>query len=203
MTQILYVASSNQGKLRDFSVAAKSHHVEILPLPGLDSIEAPPEEAPTFEENALEKAMYYSTFLPGELVMADDSGLEVDSLDGAPGVRSARYAADFGFQGAPKIDENNNLYLLQQLAAKSDPQRAGRYHCVLAVARNGTGVMTAQGTVEGRILAAPRGNGGFGYDPLFYLPSLDRTMAELDPRIRWAHSHRGEAFRALLHLLKP
>jgi XTP/dITP diphosphohydrolase len=203
MTQTLYVASSNQGKLRDFSVAAESQHIQILSLPGLDGIEAPPEDALTFEENALEKAMYYSKFLPGELVLADDSGLEVDSLGGAPGVRSARYAADFGFHGAAKTDENNNLYLLQQLGARPDPQRTGRYHCVLAVARNGTGVMTAQGTVEGQILTAPQGSGGFGYDPLFYIPSLERTMAELDPQTRWAHSHRGEAFRALLHLLKP
>jgi XTP/dITP diphosphohydrolase len=201
MARNLYVASSNAGKLRDFSHAAGNHGVKILSLPGLDRIETPPEDAETFEENALEKAIYYSRFLPGELVMADDSGLEVSHLSGAPGVRSARFALDFGFRGAATTDENNNLFLLQQLAGANDQQRGARYHCVLAVAQDGSCIMSAQGTVEGRVLSAPRGSGGFGYDPLFYLPALDQTMAELDDRTRWAHSHRGEAFRALLRFL--
>jgi XTP/dITP diphosphohydrolase len=203
MCHTLYVASSNPGKLRDFTQAAGGHGVQIVSLPGLDRIEAPPEDALTFEENALEKAIYYSRFLPGEMVLSDDSGLEVDFLHGSPGVRSARYAADFGFQAAKATDENNNLYLLHELNSAGENQRAARYHCVLAVAQDGTCIMTAQGTVEGRILTAPRGEGGFGYDPLFYIPALSLTMAELDPQTRWAHSHRGEAFRALLHLLKP
>lgn len=201
MGRTLYVASTNPGKLHDFSLAAGNHGIRIVSLPGLDRIEPPAEDALTFEENALEKAIYYSRFLPGEPVMADDSGLEVRHLQGAPGVRSARYAADFGFRSAAATDENNNLFLLQQLAGVDDPERGARYHCVLAVAQDGTCIMTAQGTVEGRILTAPQGSRGFGYDPLFYLPALERTMAEVEDRTRWAHSHRGEAFRALLRFL--
>jgi XTP/dITP diphosphohydrolase len=200
MARTLYVASSNPGKLRDFRVAAAQHNIDVLPLPGLEAIAAPPEDAPTFEENALEKAIYYSQFLPGEMVLADDSGLSVDSLDGAPGVRSVRYAADAGFRQATATDANNNLFLLQQLGGVAESERGARYHCALAVAQDGTCSMASQGTVEGRILSNPKGNGGFGYDPLFYVPALDQTMAELDDRTRWAHSHRGEAFRALLQL---
>jgi XTP/dITP diphosphohydrolase len=200
MARTLYVASSNPGKLRDFRVAAAQHDIDVLPLPGLEAIAAPPEDAPTFEENALEKAIYYSQFLPGEMVLADDSGLAVDSLDGAPGVRSARYAADAGFRKSTATDANNNLFLLQQLGGVTESERGARYHCALAVAQDGTCVLASRGTVEGRILATPKGNGGFGYDPLFYVPALQQTMAELDDQTRWAHSHRGEAFRALLQL---
>jgi XTP/dITP diphosphohydrolase len=201
MTRTLYVASTNPGKLRDFSLAAEGHGIEILPLPGLAGVEAPPEDAATFEENAMEKAIYYSRFAPGEMVLADDSGLVVEHLQGAPGVRSARYASDAGFHAAATADENNNLFLLQQLSGVADSDRGARYHCVLAVAQDGFCVLTAQGTVEGRILSAPRGSGGFGYDPLFYVPALQKTMAELDPETRWSCSHRGDAFRALLQLL--
>jgi XTP/dITP diphosphohydrolase len=192
MTHTLYVASSNPGKLRDFALAAARHNLAVLPLPGLDGIVAPAEDALTFEGNAREKAIYYSRFLPGEMVLADDSGLEVDYLQGAPGVRSARFAADAG------VEVDNNQFLLQQLAGVAESERGACYQCVLAVSRDGTVLQTAKGTVEGRILAAPRGSGGFGYDPLFYLPALERTMAEISDEARWAHNHRGHAFRALL-----
>jgi XTP/dITP diphosphohydrolase len=198
MARTLYVASSNPGKLRDFRLAAARHDIDVVPLPGLETIAAPPEDAPTFEENALEKAIYYSQFLPGEMVMADDSGLEVESLQGAPGVRSARYAADAGFHQAAATDANNNLFLLQQLAGVGE--RGARYRCALAVAQDGTCVLAAQGTVEGQILSSPKGSNGFGYDPLFYVPALKHTMAEVDDDTRWTYSHRGEAFRALLQL---
>jgi XTP/dITP diphosphohydrolase len=188
MALTLYVASSNPGKLRDFRVAAAAQEIQIAPLPGLEKIEPPPEDADTFEGNASEKAIYYSRFLPGEMVMADDSGIEVDALGGAPGVRSARFAPD----------GNNNRYLLQKLAVVPAIERGARYRCVLAVARDGKVLLTADGSVEGRITEAPRGSGGFGYDPLFYLPSLDRTTAELDDRARWDMSHRGNAFRTLI-----
>jgi XTP/dITP diphosphohydrolase len=200
MARILYVASSNPGKLRDFRVAAAQHDIDVLPLPGLEAIAAPPEDAPTFEENALEKAIYYCQFLPGKMVLADDSGLAVDALEGDPGVRSARYAADAGFRHATSTDANNNLFLLQQLGGVAESERGARYHCALAVAQDGTCLLASQGTVEGRILSTPKGNGGFGYDPLFYVPALQQTMAELDDQTRWTHSHRGEAFRALLQL---
>jgi XTP/dITP diphosphohydrolase len=201
MARTLYVASTNQGKLRDFAVAAARHEVLILPLPSLDAIEAPAENGLTFEDNAREKAIHYSQFLPGGIVLADDSGLEVDFLRGAPGVRSARYAADAGFRAAATADANNNLFLLQQLAGVPDNERHARYYCVLAAARDGTSMLTAHGAVEGRILTSARGSGGFGYDPLFYLPALDRTMAETDEQTKWTVSHRGKAFRALLERL--
>ena len=201
MARTLYIASTNRGKLRDFALAAACHGIVILPLPGLDTMEAPAEDAPTFAGNACEKAIYYSGFLPGEMVLADDSGLEVDFLEGAPGVRSARYAADAGFGSAKTADANNNLFLLQQLNGIADKDRGARYRCALAAARDGAALLTAEGTAEGRILTSPRGSGGFGYDPLFYLPSLERTMAEIDDQARWTHSHRGQAFRALLELL--
>jgi XTP/dITP diphosphohydrolase len=198
MAGALYAASTNPGKLRDFSGAAALHGLVILPLPGLDAIEPPAEDAPTFADNAREKAIYYSRFLPGEMVLADDSGLEVEFLAGAPGVRSARYAADAGFRAAATTDANNNLFLLQQLAGVPDGQRRARYRCALSIAQDGSSTLTADGTVEGRILTAMRGRGGFGYDPLFYLPALDRTMAEIDYQTRWTVSHRGQAFRALM-----
>ena len=200
MARTLYIASTNPGKLRDFALAASRHDILILPLPGLATIEAPEEDAPTFAGNARKKATYYSRFLPGEMVLADDSGLEVDYLDGAPGVRSARYAADAGFCAAKTADANNNLFLLQQLSGIADKDRGARYRCALATARDGVLLLTAEGTAEGRILTSPRGSGGFGYDPLFYVPALERTMAEIDDQARWTHSHRGQAFRALLEL---
>jgi XTP/dITP diphosphohydrolase len=200
MVHTLYIASTNPGKLRDFSLAAAQDSILILPLPGLNAIEAPAEEGLTFAENAREKAIYYSRFLPGAMVLADDSGLEVDFLKGAPGVRSARYAADAGFHVAATADANNNLFLLQQLTGVADNERSARYQCVLTVAQDGASLLSTQGTVQGRILDAPRGRGGFGYDPLFYLPALDCTMAEVDDQTRWTQSHRGRAFRALLQL---
>ncbi len=196
MSRTLYVATTNPGKLRDFNLAASAHDMVILSLPGLGAIEPPAEDAPTFAGNAEDKAIYYSRFLAGEIVLADDSGLEVDSLGGAPGVRSARYAADAGFHPMATTDTNNNLFLLQQLNEVSE--RQARYRCALSAAQDGRVLLTAEGTAEGSILTAPRGSGGFGYDPLFYVPALARTMAEIDDQTRWTLSHRGRAFRALL-----
>jgi XTP/dITP diphosphohydrolase len=201
MIQTLYVASTNPGKLRDFGVAASAHSIVILPLPGLEAIAPPPEDEPTFAGNAQAKATYYSRFLPGEVVLADDSGLEVNGLDGLPGVRSARYAADAGFAEGGGTDANNNRFLVRQLTGIADSGRTGRYRCALAAAKDGQCLLTAEGMVEGRILSSPRGNGGFGYDPLFYLPDLSQTMAEIDSRTRWDLSHRGQAFRRLLELI--
>jgi XTP/dITP diphosphohydrolase len=130
-----------------------------------------------------------------------DSGLEVAALQGAPGVRSARYAADAGFHADATTDGNNNLFLLQELTRIPESERGARYQCVLAAARDGAVLLSAQGTVEGRILSTPRGSNGFGYDPLFYLPARACTMAEMDDQTKWTLSHRGQAFRALLELL--
>jgi XTP/dITP diphosphohydrolase len=201
----LYAATTSQGKLRDFRAAAQTHSVAIDPLPELSAIPAPVEDGATFTANATLKAVFYSPYAPGMLVLADDSGLEVDALHGAPGVRSARFAADSGLTDSPDANDNtdvwNNMILLQRLAGLPQPQRTARYRCVLVVARDGLALHTAQGTVEGLILDAPRGTGGFGYDPLFYLPALRQTMAELDLETKLSLSHRGRAIAALLTLL--
>ncbi len=195
---ILYAATGNPGKLRDFALAT-APGFEIQPLPGLADIRAPEEDQPTFEGNARLKAVYYSRFLPGAMIVADDSGLEVDALGGAPGVYSARYAARAGFHEGQDPDSRNNAYLLAQLSAFTD--RRARYRCVLAAGRDGQVLHTADGTVEGELLTDLRGTGGFGYDPLFYLPDLQQSMAELAPATRLSRSHRGRALRALLQQL--
>jgi XTP/dITP diphosphohydrolase len=201
LNETLYVASSNPGKLRDFAVAAVVFRVEIAVLPGLKAIPAPEEDGATFDVNARLKAEAYSRARPGLLVLADDSGLEVDALEGAPGVRSARYAEDAGFAGGldDTIDQRNNLYLLEQLGeSRALPPWKARYRCSLAVARDGVTLQMADGSVEGQILAEPRGTGGFGYDPLFWVPGLGKTMAEIDLATKQTLSHRGRALTALL-----
>ncbi len=202
----LFVATTSQGKLRDFRTAAETHSISFEPLPNLDTIPAPEEDGETFLANAALKAVYYSRFAPGELVLADDSGLEVDALAGAPGVRSARFAADAGLKDSPdtpvdNTDVWNNMVLLQRMDGVLPPQRTARYRCVLAAARDGEAIHFVEGTVEGTILDAPRGRGGFGYDPLFYLPNLKLTMAEIDLETKLSLSHRGRALAALLPLL--
>jgi XTP/dITP diphosphohydrolase len=183
---ILYACSSNPGKLREFALAAPG--VPIEPLPHLPDIPAPDETGSTFEENARLKAVYYSAFTP-ELVFADDSGLEVDALAGAPGVHSARYA------GPNATDAENNALLLEALANAA--RRSARFVCFLALARQGQVLQIFRGAVDGEILPAPRGAGGFGYDPLFFYPPFDCSFAELAPEQKFAVSHRGNALRAL------
>ncbi len=196
---LLYAATSNPGKLRDFSA-----HADVQPLPDLAAIPPPPEDARTFAENARAKAIYYSQHSPGLLVLADDSGLEVDALAGAPGVRSARYADDHNYVTRRPLptDQRNNLCLLDALATTRDDHRQARFRCALAIARDGAILAEAEGTVEGEILAIPRGNAGFGYDPLFLLPDLGVTLAELNPSEKLALSHRGRALEALLPKLQ-
>ena len=206
----LYIATSNPGKLRDFAYAAENHLlngelIRIEPLPNLANIPAPPEDEPTFERNARTKAMYYAAYAPGQFVLADDSGLEVTCLENAPGVRSARYADDVAFPHPPAstLDERNNAALLRSLDGVPEPCRQARYRCVLALARTdgqtpAQVLATAEGSLEGLILTATRGTLGFGYDPLFLIPELNQTMAELDPTTRLTLSHRGRALRSLL-----
>jgi XTP/dITP diphosphohydrolase len=197
----LYAASTNPGKLRDFSVAAAAGGFALEELPNLRSIAAPEEVEPTFAGNARLKAEYYSRLSPG-IVLADDSGLEVDAMGGAPGVRSARFAEDAGYDPpqARTTDERNNLYLLDRMSGRTP--RTARYRCVLAAAREGIVLATGEGMVEGEILQTPRGTGGFGYDPLFWLEEFQRTMAQISLDEKHAISHRGRAFRDLLPRLQ-
>ena len=193
------IATSNDGKLRDFAGAAASFGIEIRPLPNFAALPPVIEDGLTFEENARKKAEAYSLAAPGELVLADDSGLEVDALKAAPGVHSARYAAD-----APHLmnnntdDEANNARLLRELKDIPSDKRSARFVCVLAAARDGQTLQTFRGEVEGTILTRPRGTNGFGYDPLFYFPQIQRAFAELTPEEKAQFSHRGAAFRQFL-----
>jgi XTP/dITP diphosphohydrolase len=197
----LYAATGNAGKLRDFITAASSYRCHISPLPQMSEIEPPPEDGLTFAENARAKALYYAARAPGLTVIADDSGLEVDALDGAPGVRSARFAADSGLTSSAEVDAANNAYLLERLIDVPSAQRTARYKCVLTAAIDGNVIAEANGVVDGIILTAPRGTGGFGYDPLFLLPHLNKTMAEIDLETKLQLSHRGAALRNLLAIL--
>jgi XTP/dITP diphosphohydrolase len=172
--------------------------IKIEPMPGLGAIAAPDEDGDTFEGNARIKAIYYSSFAPGEIVIADDSGLEVDALGGAPGVRSARYADDCGFRMDGSVDERNNQSLIGALGGMPPAARSARYRCALVAARDGIVLATGHGVVEGRILEAPRGSGGFGYDPYFMPEGEALSMAELQGARRMNLSHRGRALSDLL-----
>lgn len=199
MAKHILVATSNQGKLRDFAGAARSHGVEVRSIPDFGSIPIAVEDGSTFEENARKKAEYYSRFVRGEVVLADDSGLEIDALKGAPGVHSARYAADEPHLAESNTDDNdNNARVLRELQDIPRDKRTGRFVCVIAAARDGKTLGIFRGVAEGIILDKLRGTGGFGYDPLFYFPSINKTFAELSPEEKAQHSHRGSAFREFL-----
>jgi XTP/dITP diphosphohydrolase len=198
MRKIL-IATSNPGKLRDLAGAAVRHGVEVAGIPDFSSLPAVVEDGLTFEANARKKAEAYSRQVPGEVVVADDSGLEIDVLNGAPGVHSARYAAEKPEQAdANTDDEANNARVLRELKGVPPAQRTGRFVCVLAAARDGKALATFRGTAEGIILDAPRGTNGFGYDPLFYFSQIKKTFAELTAEEKSKYSHRGAAFRQFL-----
>ncbi len=204
MARVL-IATSNPGKLRDFAGAAVLHGVEVAGIPHFASLPAVVEDGATFEANARKKAEHYSRLVPGEMVLADDSGLEVDALGGAPGVHSARYASAEEKALAPEAaahrnseDAANNARLLRELASVPQERRQARFVCVIAAARDGHTLQTFRGAAEGRILAQPRGTRGFGYDPLFLFPSLARSFGELTAEEKAGVSHRGQAFRKFL-----
>jgi XTP/dITP diphosphohydrolase len=203
MRRIL-IATSNTGKLCDFAGAASRHGVETAGIPGFASLPAVVEDGLTFEANARKKAEAYSRYVPGKIVVADDSGLEIDALNGAPGVHSARYAAPDLQNKEPHEadantdDEANNARLLRELKEVPPEKRTGRFVCVLAAARDGKTLATFRGIAEGVLLDAPRGGNGFGYDPLFYFPQIQKTFAELTAEEKSKYSHRGAAFRQLL-----
>jgi XTP/dITP diphosphohydrolase len=190
------IATSNKGKLRDFAGAAAVHGIVTEGLANFASLPEVDEDGATFGENARKKAEHYSRFAPGDLVLADDSGLCVDALGDAPGIYSARYAADE--VSGNSSDAANNAKLLRELRAFAGAQRRARFVCAISAARDGRELARFRGEAEGVILHEARGDIGFGYDPLFYFPPLARSFAELTPDDKARVSHRGEAFRKFL-----
>ena len=185
----LYCATGNAGKLREFRMAADNARVEIELLPGYRQLPAAVEDGATFEENAVRKALHYAPHAAG-LLFADDSGLEVESLSGAPGVYSAR------FSGPHATDESNNRLLLEKLRGVDN--RKARFVCAIALVEGQRVVGVYHGAVAGMILDEPRGSGGFGYDPLFYCPEFGCTFGEATGEQKFSLSHRGQAVRAML-----
>jgi XTP/dITP diphosphohydrolase len=188
----LQCATGNPGKLREFRLAAGPAPVEIELIPNFRDLPPAIEDGATFEENAVKKAMHYAPYANGPL-FADDSGLEVDALGGAPGVYSAR------FSGPHATDESNNRLLLEKLHGVTN--RAARFVCAIALVQAGHIRGIYRGVVEGRILDAPRGAAGFGYDPLFYYEPFGCTFGEASDDDKFSVSHRGQALRAMLAAL--
>ncbi|QJW45537.1 XTP/dITP diphosphatase [bacterium BFN5] len=186
----LVIASKNAGKVAEIAAALQYLPLKVMSLADFSEIPDAIEDGSTFMENALIKAKYYST-LTGKACLADDSGLEVDALQGAPGVYSARYA------GESASDADNNHKLLAEMAQVDSANRTARFRCVLAFIDTNATVITADGTCEGVILGAARGTEGFGYDPLFYIPALNKTLAEISIADKNAISHRGAALKSL------
>lgn len=193
ITEII-VATKNAGKVAEFKVALSDLPYKVISLADLGSYPEAPENGVTFLENACSKAEFYAR-LTGKLCLADDSGLEVDYLKGEPGVYSARYA------GEHASDEDNNHKLLANLVGVPQEDRTARFRCVLALANPKRTLLTADGTVEGVILSAPRGDNGFGYDPLFLIPEMGCTLAEMSSKEKNGISHRGRAIRELVKQL--
>jgi XTP/dITP diphosphohydrolase len=190
----LVLASGNPGKLREYQALAARHALELSLLPGFADLLEFAESAPTFAENSAGKALYYSRYCD-ELVFADDSGLIVPALGGAPGVLSARYA------GPGASDEQKIAKLLAKLRGKKGAERAAFFVCVIALAQRGQCLAVVSGKVDGEILEGRRGGGGFGYDPVFFFPTLGKSFAELNAGEKNRHSHRGKAFQRLMEVL--
>lgn len=192
----IFLASSNPGKLREYRELAGDAAINLDLLPNFRAIPAFEETAPTFAENSAGKALYYSKFRDG-VVLADDSGLVVPALGGAPGVLSARYAGP----GASDLDRVAKL--LREMAGKTGAERRARFVCVTTIAQEGRALAVVSESAEGVIADEPRGEGGFGYDPVFYFEALGRTYAEISSTEKRAYSHRGKAFRKILYVLSP
>ena len=190
----LLVATTNPNKVREIRQMLTGAPVEMVTLSGWPGIVAPEETGRTFEANARAKAMYYAA-ATGELTVAEDSGLSIDALDGAPGVESARY-------GGVELSYPEKFARLDAaLRAAGDRESAARFVCALALVHDGRVLFEARGTVEGRISPEPKGHGGFGYDPIFVYPPFGQTLAEAGD-VKAAVSHRGEAFRRLRRFLE-
>lgn len=192
--QRLVVATHNTHKTGEFRAVLGDRIPSISDLTSFPEISAPVEDGDSFEANAQIKALHASRFLPDVVVLADDSGLEVDALGGAPGIHSARYA------GAGATDGANRQKLLQELA--SSENRQARFRCVLTLALQGKILHTCSGSVEGQIICSERGAGGFGYDPLFVPDGFDQTFAELSGEVKNGISHRGRALQALREVMQ-
>lgn len=192
MKQVV-IATKNKGKAKDFEALFAPLGYEIVTMFDVAPDMEIEETGTTFEENAVLKAETLSKAL-GSIVIADDSGLAVDALDGAPGVYSARYAGDHD-------DEANIVKVLENLKGLPEEKRTARFMCALAIAGPDLETTTVFGSCEGVILEGKRGTNGFGYDPIFFVPALDRAMAELTPEEKGAISHRGNAIRKLADLL--
>jgi XTP/dITP diphosphohydrolase len=192
----LFVASSNQGKLREFRALAElaGASVDLAFIPIFDSLAVFEEVWPTISENAAGKALHYSQFAEG-VVIADDSGLVVPALGGAPGVHSARYA------GPDAPDAERVQKVLAEMRGKEGEVRRARFVCVVAVAESGKMRGLFSASAEGILLDEPRGHAGFGYDPIFFFPALGKTFAEISREEKNLHSHRGKAFRKALDFL--
>ena len=195
----LLVATTNQDKVREIRQLLDGLPFDLVTLAEWPQVTAPEETGLTFEENARAKALYYAA-ATGELTVAEDSGLAIDALDGAPGVESARYGgADTSYP-----DKFELIYRALRAGGTTDGlDTAGgaRFVCALALAKGARVLFEARGTVEGRIAPEPRGDGGFGYDPIFFYPPYGQTLAEAGDR-KAAISHRGQAFRALAVFLQ-
>ena len=194
--RVIAVASKNKGKVIEITAALAALPLTVIPVSNCGDFAEPEETGATFAANAELKARYYSA-LTGKICLADDSGLEVDSIGGAPGVYSARFA------GEQATDTDNNQKLLDMLRGVAAERRTARFRCVLVYYDPAAGkVLSAQGTCEGRILESARGEGGFGYDPLFYIPEYGKTLAEMTLTEKNAVSHRGAALKLLSSLLQ-
>jgi XTP/dITP diphosphohydrolase len=191
----LVLATTNPGKLREVRGVLAGLDVEVTTLADHPGVAEAEENASTFAGNARAKALHYAA-ATGRLVVAEDSGLEIDALDGAPGVQSARFAAT----DAPTYPEKFAL-IYRLLRARGGVNSPARFVCALALAEPGRIIFEAEGRVEGRIVDPPRGSGGFGYDPIFYYPPFDATLAEVDAARKASVSHRGQAFRRLREFL--
>jgi XTP/dITP diphosphohydrolase len=192
------IATSNKGKIQEFREMLGGDHFQWDDLSAHPPIVPPEETGRTFRANACLKAAFYARLL-AQYTLADDSGLEVDALSGSPGVESARWAK---LHNAGQGDAANNALLLKQLEAVPDFARTARFVCVLALSDpQGRILLTARDTIEGIVLHKPRGENGFGYDPLFLFPTLGKTTAELSPDEKHQVSHRGKALRRLRPLL--
>jgi len=190
----LVIGTHNRNKAGEIARILDSPGLELLTLEAFPGAPEPVEDGATFEENAVKKAAELADAL-GMLVAADDSGLEVDALDGRPGVLSARYGGEHG------NDPRNIERLLREMQDVPREKRAARFRCVAALAEPGRLLATTEGRLEGRIAEEPRGCNGFGYDPVFVVPGLGKTCAELEPEEKNLISHRGQAFRKLRGVL--